>query len=755
MLLPIRTARCIISVHEVDMGKKRRTRKRQSSMALRRNGLSAFEQRDYSKAIEAWERVRRQTPDMLPASALAEAYFRRGLHLLYETRALQAGLDDLKQAVDLQPDDARTIYHLGLAAHHQGRLDDAIRHYHAVRQSAGDHGRRAAYPLALALLQQREDPAQTSVWDSLEDEERAMLQEVSAFRRRPYTVSDRAPLPWQAIAALDDGDEERAIAALQQALEGAAGPVERQLTHYYRGILAARNEDWEEALRAWNASRAAGLKMERLEENLQEAYHRLAEARLERGDVEGALLAGEEALRYGSTYPSLEGLVSHAHQRLAHRAVSDGRWAEARKHWEAADAAEEGGFRLAYNLALAHEHSEDFLAAGERWREALRRRPRSDDHPDALTDDQVARLWQRAAEAYTKAGEFNEAVQVYRNAVKWNPERLEARLALSEALLLNGQSEAAENELQRILDRDPDNIPALLRMGEVVHTSWHWWMGSPVGYWERVLELDPGNAVARQLLVDFYQDEAENALRWGNYERALRMYEEALSTWPGNARVSAAMGALYVRLDEYERAQSHIERALRNASDDLTVYEQIIRAWLDVYDLDEAWRVMKEAEVRIDSVPYEFYIAQASYCIDYAEDAVPLWLDRAVEQAPPDAPVLERIGEMAAMNGALDLAREYLERAIEANQESGEAYLLLGIVALQQGDTVTAQIRWSDALKIARRTDDEELMEQVEQARFMFHAPPELLDLIEQYGPEALMDGSLPDFLYDELNEWW
>jgi Flp pilus assembly protein TadD len=233
------------------------------------------------------------------------------------------------------------------------------------------------------------------------------------------------------------------------------------------------------------------------------------------------------------------------------------------------------------------------------------------------------------------------------------------------------------------------------------------------------------------------------------------MYEEALSTWPGNARVSAAMGALYVRLGEYESAQSHIERALRNASDDLTVYEQIIRAWLDVYDLDEAWHVMKEAEARIDSVPYEFYIAQASYCFDYAEDAVPMWLDRAVEQAPPDAPVLERIGEMAAMNGALDLARKYLERAIEANQDPGQAHLLLGLVALQQGDTVKAEMRWSDALKIARRTDDEKLMEQVEQARFMFRAPLELLDLIERYGPQALMDGSLPDFLYDELDEWW
>jgi tetratricopeptide (TPR) repeat protein len=660
-------------------------------------------------------------------------------------------LNDLDQAAELQPDDPRFVYHLALAAHRQGHLDEAIRHYQTVRRNGDELAQRAAYPLALALLQRGEDPAQTTLWSALHDEERVMLREVSTFKRRPYTLSDDAPLMWQGIAALDAGDEERARAAL----EGAVTSGECQMAHYYLGVLAARHEDWGEALRAWNAARAAGLVMERLEENLREGYHRLAEERLERGDVGGALLAGEEALRHGPSYPSLEALVSQAHQQLAHQAASGGHWAEARKHWEAADAVEDGSFRLAYNLALAHERSEDFLTAGERWREALRRRPRSDDHPDALTDDQVARLWQRAAEAYTKAGEFDEAVQVYRNAVKWNPERLEARLALSEALLLNGQTEAAENELNRVLDRDPDNIPALLRMGEVVHASWPWWWGSPVPYWERVLTLDPDNAAARQMLLDFYQDEAERVLRWGDHDRALEMYRKALSCWPGNARVLAALGTLYLRLDEYEEAQPYIDQALEEAPDDLAVYEEIIRAWFDVGHPDEAWRVMSRAEAALETVPYEFYVSQASYCMDYVDEAVPLWLERAVEKAPPGAPVLTMIGEMAVINRAFDLAREYLERAIASGQQPGQAHLMMGIVALQEGNSAKAEMHWSDALKIARRDHDEELMERVENARFAFHAPPDLLDLINRFGPEPFMDDPFPDFLDDEFDEWW
>lgn len=740
------------------MGRKRRSRKRQSSNALRQNGMEAFRQEDYDKAIETWERVGRQTPDMLPTSALAEAYFRRGLRRVYQAEDNEKGLDDLQRASDLQPDEPRYTYHIGLAAHHQGDFDKAIESYQSVREEDDELAERAAYPLAVAQIQQGDAPAETAVWSALSDAERAMLNDVKTFNRRPYTLSDDAPLLWQGIAALDAGDGEEAVNLFDRLQEKPPTSIERQMAHYYQGVMAGQQERWEDAVRAWNAARAAGLRMERLEENLQEGYHRLAEERLDEDDVKGALLAGKEALRHGSSYPSLEALISQAHQRLAHQAVSKNQWEKAREHWKAADEAEGGGFRLAYNLALAHERSENFFAAGERWREALRRRPRKDDHIDAITDDQVARLWQRAAEAYTKAGEYDEAVRVYKNAVKWNPDRIEARLALSEALLYNGQTQAAENELNRILDRDPDNIPALLRMGEVVYAEGSWWWRGPERYWERVLELDPENVTARQLLVDYYQDQAENAIYWRNYSRAHEMYQQALEHWPDNPEVLAALGGFYLRMDEYEDAEPYINQAMENAGENLMVYDKIIHAWFDVDDPDEAWRVMEEAEASGTNIPYQFYISQAAYGIEYIDEVLEPWLNRAVETAPPGEPVLTAIGEMAVMYEAFDLARTYLERALEAGQEPGQAHLMLGVIAIQEGNRAKAKRHWNEAMRIAQRTNNEALMERIEAARFILNTPPELLALINQLGPEALESGAFgdmdfPDFL-DEFGAW-
>ncbi|MEE8389578.1 MAG: tetratricopeptide repeat protein [Anaerolineae bacterium] len=736
--------------------KSRRKRRAQSSSALRQNGLGAFKRGEYGQAIEIWERAIRQTPNKQTISALAEAYFRRGLNRLYgQSPKLQAGLSDLKQASELQPDDPRYTYHLGLGAHRQGDLDEAVRAYQTARQGEDEFADRAAYPLALALLQRDEDPTATSVWPALPAEEQAMLSQAGAFQRRPYTLSSDAPLLWRGLAALAAGDQEQALTAFDSLLENATNPAERRTVHYYRGVLAAQGEDWDKARHQWSTAHAAGLATPRLTANLGEIYHRLAEKRLTNEDIEGALAAATEALRHRPDDKQLGRTLSQIHQRLAYQAASANQWTAAHDHWETANAMEGGSFRLAYNLALAYERAEDFLSAGETWRKVLRRRPRRADHPDAINDEQVAQLWKRSAEAYRRAGEYDEAIHVYRQAVKWNPDHAETRIALSEALLANGQMQAAENELDRILEHDPDNIPALLRQGEVVAASRSWWRWNPpTSYWERVLELEPDNAAARQLLAEFYQDRAEIDISWDHYSRAVEMYQKALEYVPKSVKILAALGGCYLRMNDESTAQSYIEEALTNAPSNLEVYDEIIHAWLDMDEPDQAWNMMGKAEATIDVIPYQFYLSQASYCIaDYQSKVVRPWLERAVEKAPPDVPIFLIIGEMTATTNHSKISQEYLEQAIAIGQEPGHAHLLLGVIAAQENDRKTANKHWKEAERIARRTRDAELEERVQMTRLSFSGPPGLMNLLMELGAGSVGGFPFPDFFDDEYDD--
>jgi tetratricopeptide (TPR) repeat protein len=733
---------------------RRKKHSAQSSAALERNGLKAFQSADYDRAIDAWERAAEQTPDRMPTAALAEAYFRRGLKHL-RASDLEASLADLQHAAELEPGDPCYAHHLGLAAFRLGVLDRAIRSFAVARRGGTEFVARAAYPLALALLARGDDPSTHAVWSALSEREQAMLRHATAFRRRPYDLPSDAPTLWRALSALDGGDREGARRALERVLGAAPTPLERSVAHYYLGVLAAEAEHWEETARHWNVALAAGYDSPWLEENVAELYHRLAEDRLQGEDVEGALQAAAEALRLKPGDSRLQELVSQAYQREAYQAASQSRWEAALDRWQEANEIGGSSFRLAYNLALAHEHAEEWVMAGETWREALRRRPRRADHPDAITDEEVARLWRRAAEAYDRAGEYEEAVDVYRQALKWNPDDLQTRMALAEGLLNDGRWIAAQNELDRILERDPDHIPALLRIGEAIAANEYWWQRSAApSYWRRVLELDPDNASARQSLVDFFQDQAEDWAHWGNYALAIEPLEQALELQPHNGRTLATLGTCYLGMDDEDRAQSYFERALAEDPQNLEVYHTILQGWLGQDDPDRAGETMARAEAAIEDVPSAFYISEAALCLqsDYDELARP-WLERAVATAPPGEPVLAMIGEMAMMAEAPDIAREYLERAIEANQARGLAYMVLGVLSvLTDHDLDAANKHWRRAEQIARKEDDAALMERIDIARTFFSAPPGLLSLLGQglFGPGGLDLDDLDLDLFDD-----
>lgn len=741
------------------MSKRRSKRKSgkgsaQGSAALARNGLRAFEQADYDRAIDAWERIARQTPERTPAAALAEACFRRGLGHLQASK-LEASLFDLGRAAELQPEDPCYAHHLGLAAYRSGDLGRAIRAFMVARRGDTEFAARAAYPLALALFQRGDDPSTHTVWSALSDEEQTMLDHASAFRRRPYNLPPEAPALWRGLAVLDEGDREGARHMLQGVVEGDAAALEKGVAHYYLGVLAADADRWEEAARRWNAARAAGYTSPWLLENAGELYHRLAEERLQEGDRQGALDAANEARRLKPGDSRLEELLSQVYEREGYGAASEGDWDEALECWKTANEVGGGRFRLAYNLALAYEQTEEWGTAGETWREALRRRPRRADHPDAISDEEVARLWRRAAEAYDRAGEHEEAANVYRQALKWNPDDLQTRMALAEALLNDGRLVAAQNELDRILERNPDHIPALLRMGEAIAEDDHWWhQSSAPNYWRRVLELDPENASARQSLVEFMLDRTEDLLYWGSYALAIQGLEEALSLQPNDGRVLASLGTCYLYMGDEKQAQQYIELAKAKDPENLGVYNILLQAWLDQENTERAREVLAEVEAAVEDIPFAFYMSQATRCLESEEEELARpWLERAVEKAPPGEPVLMMIGEMAMMAQAPTIAREYLERAIEAGQQVGHAQLILGIMAmLADNDLRTAKKHWRQAERIARREGDEELMHRIEITRALFTAPPGLLQMLgdapfflDDFDPSGYLDGDLDD----------
>lgn len=711
----------------------------QSSFNFPQQGVSAFQKKDYEKAIFCWGHANQQRPSAALTTALAEAYFRRGLQNNYPP--------DIQQAAVLQPNDPRFVYHLGRLAHQQGNLTEAIAGYQKAGQTNPQWQRRVAYPLAVALLENGKQVQQTAVWPLLSPEEQTLLEQSLAVMHHQAPANEGHL--WQGIMAYQNG---RFSAAQNHLAQAVSHPPTQGIGHYYLGCIAAQETQWETAQHHWLKALKAGYSSPNLQANLGELYHRQAEQHLLQGHLSLALDATSKASQYKPGDKTVTELLAYLHQQFADEAAKKGEWQKAATYWKQAEKQGGSSFRLACNLALAAEKVEDHFEAAIQWREALRRRPRRPDHPDAISDEQISRLWQRAAEAYLRAEEFDEAILVYKQAVKWQPDDLALRMALADGLVNNGRLQAAENELQRILTKNSDYIPALLRMGEVVYQSYHWWQ-RPEGathYWERVLTLDPQNQMARQYLADFYQEQADAHLEWQQgYHEAISLYEKALNYQPNNTEVLVSLGRCYLTAQKRKEGQTYFAQAIQHQPQNPMVYADIIISWFIASDFQAGWQTMLEAEKNIPNLGTTFYAAIAQSCAqNHHLDIAQQWIDRAIEKAPPDEPTYIILGEILSFQpGGEALAQTYLKKALEIGQSVGQAHLLLGLLAARSGEKREAENEWKTAEKIARQTGDKALAERVRQARALFTNPFGFLG--------RRMGGmpGLPDFLADIFDE--
>ncbi len=358
--------------------KSKRTRRAPLRVLLQR-GDEAWRRGREADALRLWERAWEKTPTPELAAALGELYFRRGVRAVVAGSggddALLNGLADLERAREFLPGDERPLYHLGLAHHRLGDLQEAQALYQRVLELQPGH-RRAAYHLALVAIEQGRDPVQSPAWALLTPAQQTDLE--SAWHllrkqgRRLLNSPDTVHPLWVGLAALDGwrADKNRAKQTLEQVLaQEKDGTPRSRLARIYLGNLlwpddplaAARH--WDRATRSpvppWvERNRAVGANL-------------LARRALETGDPHAALPYARITLDYAPDRKSYREVMAHIHFLLGNEAAAEEQWRRALAHWEEARRLGGGSQPLFHNLALGYEHlsaaRRSFPACGNCW----------------------------------------------------------------------------------------------------------------------------------------------------------------------------------------------------------------------------------------------------------------------------------------------------------------------------------------------------------------------------------------------------
>lgn len=662
-------------------------------------------------------------------SLLAEIHFARGMSSTGKSR-----LSDLKKAVELAPEQPTYRLHLAYSLERQGKSDKALPHYEAASNLLGDGG--VGYLWSLAALEAGR-PLPSVELTPAEQNTLNLVRRLVTGDTQSVQVSgpllDGSPPLWQALIRMVADETATPIKALKAAAKTLKGTDAAGIVHYYLGVAALRAGDLNTAWEALTSAQKAGYSSPWLEENHKRLARALTLQRAEEGDWQAVVKIGEPLLHKENDRVLAE-TVGLAHFHLGYEAAQTGNWAAAVHHWQHARQYHDSRY-LAQNLAVALEQQEDWAGAAEAWRDMIRRRPRKKDHPDYLDENQIAALWHHAAECYKRVGNAGEAIICLRNALKYKPDDAEIRRAVSEALVANEQFEAAENELKRLLDKDPDNVEALVQLA-YLYSADSWWRSERkvVETLERVLELDPEHREARDLLATHYVEQGRRYANWGLYDRAIEHYRQGLERLPDSARLYMYLAMAERHQGDEAEAREHLLKACELDPEDVSTVGAVLHELLHLDAEEDVERLLPKVR-QIEGLLPGFWISQGEQALGCHLGLE--WVERFFEEAldlagrpwvtETKAEILVDIFlNVADVKGdARKLRRKYQQRIAKEVPKSGAKELIDALVALLEAHN------WNQAERLLRKArnkaskaGEEGLLDKIEATEALLYTGP-------------------------------
>lgn len=559
-----------------------------SSVNPRERGLQLFNNGRFNEAITLWAPL---ASDERIRSALAEAYFRRSL-----TQLDASAIADLQQALVLAPNELRYSFHLGRMLHLQGDLKAAEQYYRAVL--ARDPKREAALKLLIMLKLSQNPQADLHELPGMSETMQRWIAPVQQLLggQQPAPGTTAVERFWQGMGLIAQGD----AAALDLLRDETAlpNPTLNMLRRYYLGVAFGLHKRWDEALPLWqhDASTQTVHAPHGLHQNLAALLFTQIQHALEQGDSTAAAALAHQ-WRHISAAAAFDELRVTALDQGAQQAARANNWALAIQDWEAAREIVGRGKSsprpLFHNLALAYEQLEDWMKAADSWRALLRTRSRQQS-ADQQEQSRWAWVRTRVIECYQRANRPDEAVTVFRQAIKADPNDLDLRIQLSDALLANQQERSAQNELDRILAIDPQHPEALLRKASSLIPLWR--HDQAIEMLRRVVKHHSQRADVLRSASMLYMTLGRSYAEFGRYQAAYEMFIEGEPLDPQNFLFPLNQARMLQALPKPNNHDQLVERATQLVGNNTDGWSKILETWALAKQLPQAQAMLERFE---------------------------------------------------------------------------------------------------------------------------------------------------------------
>lgn len=249
-------------------------------------------------------------------------------------------------------------------------------------------------------------------------------------------------------------------------------------------------------------------------------------------------------------------------------------------------------------------------------------------------EERVARLYQSGL-TLLEAGQIDQALIEFRNVLASDPNHAAARLAYANAQRARGNVADAYGEYQRLVEQNPENAAALTALAEIAILSNGWEdaetygraaaalkpadpatiavtamldyrtavlakdgadRGAPAAMARKVLQDEPGNIIARKIVID-------NDVLDGDIAAALATIEAGLEIDPDQLELHRFRVGLLGGNGDTVRAQAALEDMAAQFPDNPQVRQDLISWYVDQNDLTAAEAYLRRLAAAPDAGP--------------------------------------------------------------------------------------------------------------------------------------------------------
>jgi Tfp pilus assembly protein PilF len=329
--------------------------------------------------------------------------------------------------------------------------------------------------------------------------------------------------------------------------------------------------------------------------------------------------------------------------------------------------------------------------------------------------------------------------------VKADPNDLETRLQLADALLANGQEQAAYNEVQRTLQIDPHSVDALMRQSAFLSARGAWAASEQT--LRDALARHPEREDVRRQLAQTLLTHGTQYSSMGQYAAVAKALDEGQQLEPENYEFPLNLARVLFNQRKPKQARPMLERTLELAGDQLAPYVQVFQCWVIEGKIDEARAVLARAEAALTPTA-ELYGQLGTLIVarttpppasfnpfmlvppkrpkppadtPWTRFALDL-LDKALALKPDDAQLRATIAAELLVPRP-DLAQRYAEEAVRLVPDEPNMLITLGVTLAMNERKREAKEALRRAAQLARKQGNLELAQQADGMRREVDSP--------------------------------